>query len=447
MELVILFCGILKRGPQSLRCNMKRNIGYILIVLCLFSILLIFMLFIQQQEIEETKVIEPPVTEEVAEQDIPKEEEPEPEPEPIEYAIGDIVSVDDETKAPSIPISLQYKNYPTTFLYFLVERSKVNLYESPGTDGKILKQVKSGEKLNYIETVTIKSGPDQVSPYYHVSWQINGETIFGFVEPTEVTKRVFQFDLMEQAIKRAEEYANRGRLTYINNYQNVNGLPPLWQGGTEDAAGTQRSQSAPAYETRDNPNQFVYLGDGTLIRYYYSIGEFSKIEVVETGKRYFVPAKYIPKGAFLTELSKVIVVDRTNQNEAVFEKIDGVWTLISNTLATTGTTSKYAQPTPLGFYYAIEKRDRFLYYEDGTTKFQGYAPYVIRFSGGAYLHGVPVNFRFTEEGERITPPTIEYSRSIGTVPLSHKCVRNYTSHAKFLYEWYEAGKTIVVVIE
>lgn len=70
-----------------------------------------------------------------------------------------------------------------------------------------------------------------------------------------------------------------------------------------------------------------------------------------------------------------------------------------------------------------------------------------RFNGGAYVHGVPVNYLYSEKGERITPPKIEYSKSIGTVPLSHKCVRNYTSHAKFLYDWYREDETIIIVIE
>jgi len=42
---------------------------------------------------------------------------------------------------------------------------------------------------------------------------------------------------------------------------------------------------------------------------------------------------------------------------------------------------------------------------------------------------------------------VEYSSTIGTTPRSHKCVRNYTSHAKYLWDWSEIGKTAVIVIE
>ena len=191
---------------------------------------------------------------------------------------------------------------------------------------------------------------------------------------------------------------------------------------------------------------FIYIEDGTLS------GIFIQAVIIWGGssryrKNYYVPGKFIPKDRQIRELNRVIVIDRNNQNQGVFEKIDNNWTLISYTLATTGATGRYAQPTSLGYYYAIEKRNQFYYYEDGTTRIQGYAPYAIRFNGGAYVHGVPVNYLYSEKGERITPPKIEYSKSIGTVPLSHKCVRNYTSHAKFLYDWYREDETIIIVIE
>ena len=49
--------------------------------------------------------------------------------------------------------------------------------------------------------------------------------------------------------------------------------------------------------------------------------------------------------------------------------------------------------------------------------------------------------------ERVDPGHREALTSLGTTPRSHKCVRNFTSHAKFIYEWAEIGKTIVIVIE
>lgn len=65
-----------------------------------------------------------------------------------------------------------------------------------------------------------------------------------------------------------------------------------------------------------------------------------------------------------------------------------------------------------------------LFLKDGSSALGGYAPYASRFTNGAYIHGVPVNVPRTA--------MIEYSWSLGTVPRSHMCVRNATSHAKFI---------------
>ena len=65
--------------------------------------------------------------------------------------------------------------------------------------------------------------------------------------------------------------------------------------------------------------------------------------------------------------------------------------------------------------------------------------YASRFTNGAYIHGVPVNAPGTE--------IIEWSWSLGTTPRSHMCVRNATSHARFIYDTMPLLATLVVVIE
>ena len=42
---------------------------------------------------------------------------------------------------------------------------------------------------------------------------------------------------------------------------------------------------------------------------------------------------------------------------------------------------------------------------------------------------------------------IEYSWSLGTIPRSHMCVRNATSHSKFIFDNMPAEATLIVVIE
>jgi hypothetical protein len=173
---------------------------------------------------------------------------------------------------------------------------------------------------------------------------------------------------------------------------------------------------------------------------------FTKVKVIGWEGEYWVQNKYINRKNTLKELNKVIIVDRKFQNQGVFEFREGQWSLVSYNLATTGKKGTYSLETPLGYYMAIQKRDKFLYFKDGTQEIAGYAPYAIRFSAGGYIHGVPVNY-IIEEGRRIDPGMKEYMSTIGTIPLSHMCVRNFTSHAKFLYDWIDIGNTAVIVIE
>ena len=108
--------------------------------------------------------------------------------------------------------------------------------------------------------------------------------------------------------------------------------------------------------------------------------------------------------------------------------------------ATTGRHAPpYAQETPLGVFLLQEKKKQMLFLKDGSTELGGEAPFASRFTNGAYIHGVPTNLPQTG--------IIEYSWSLGTVPKSHMCVRNATSHAQFIYEWAPTERTLIVVIE
>lgn len=363
---------------------------------------------------------------------------------PTQSAIENDKSVSDvtcEITDPEVAFQLKYNQYPLTYTYLLVQNGTINIRKGPSLNDPVLKAIAKYEKLNYIETIT------NDSKWYHIAWRENDQHYFGFVSADVVTKRVFQFDKMLEAVRKSEKVSEQGSITYINNYHNLKGYAPSYKGQDLDSNGNRRSQSAPGYPDPARLDEFSYLGDGTLVKVLSSDAQYTKVALVKDEKVYFVPNKYVITPAAITEIKKAVVVDRTNQNEVVFEKMNQEWNVVSFTLATTGTVGQYQQPTPLGVFYGIEKRERFYYYKDGTTKIQGYAPYAIRFAGGAYIHGVPVNYKFSADGKRIDPGKIEYSKTVGTIPLSHKCVRNYTSHAKFLYDWYTPGEMIVIVIE
>ena len=137
----------------------------------------------------------------------------------------------------------------------------------------------------------------------------------------------------------------------------------------------------------------------------------------------------------------MIFVYRLDQNITTLEHVsEGEWKIRSMNPATTGMHAPpYAQETPLGMYLLQQKKTRMVFLKDGSAETGGYAPYASRFTNGAYIHGVPVNAPRTS--------MIEYSWSLGTTPRSHMCVRNATSHSKFVFDWAPTERSLVVVIE
>ena len=108
--------------------------------------------------------------------------------------------------------------------------------------------------------------------------------------------------------------------------------------------------------------------------------------------------------------------------------------------ATTGVQKpQQAQEPPTGIFALQEKKEKMYYVRDGTSQIAGYAPYASRFTNGAYVHGVPVQLP--------RKSIIEYSPSLGTTPRSHMCVRNASSHSKFIFDRATVKETIVVVFD
>ena len=134
-------------------------------------------------------------------------------------------------------------------------------------------------------------------------------------------------------------------------------------------------------------------------------------------------------------------MDRLDQNITTLERVsEGEWKIRSINPATTGLHNPpYGMETPLGMFLIEQKKEKMLFLKDGSSEVCGYAPYASRFTNGAYIHGVPVNVPRTA--------MIEYSWSLGTTPRSHMCVRNATSHAKFVFDWAPLYRSLVVVIE
>lgn len=240
-----------------------------------------------------------------------------------------------------------------------------------------------------------------------------------------------------------------GQWAVVENYRNGHGEAPTVSNYVRneykrvaDTLGVERYQSAPLYEVNDSTQPILYARDGWLTHIIDSVGNYYHITPLkaEYGE-YWIPKRYIRPLDGEVHFSHVIFVDRGDQNITTTERQDrGQWLIRSTNPATTGRHHPpYQMETPLGIFLLQQKKAKMFYTKDGSSEIAGYAPWASRFTNGAYIHGVPVNSR--------NGKTIEYSWSLGTTPRSHMCVRNATSHAKFVYDRAPTDQSLVVVIE
>jgi len=266
--------------------------------------------------------------------------------------------------------------------------------------------------------------------------------------PYQKTFRVFQWDKIKQKLSSIDQIQqNPVNWGVLQNFQNEKGKAPVVKNvrsnaynAITDELGTERDQAAPLYSLTDSITPALYGKDGSLVKIIEYGKSFSKIEMIDIDGKWLVPSKYLRQLDNSLVFSKVIAVDKTNQNIATLEKSGSTWLIRSMNPVTTGRHNPpYQKETPSGTFVIQEKKPAIQYYVDGTTEIGGFAPYANRFSRGAYLHGVPVNLPATE--------MIEFSPTLGTTPRSHMCVRNATSHAEFIRDWAPTYETIVFVFE
>ncbi len=385
---------------------------------------------------------------------------------PLKEAYSDVVP-------DGLKRDLLYTKYALPRHYLVMTGAYGNIRTTPYTKGKYLKKMYRYEKYGVLEAVKGQS-INKNDTWYKVFWYQSGKKKTGYIHAAYVVKRQYNFD---KAFEMAQKYkleVEANRIGRISNFRNQNGVAPKYKGKyEEDAFGIQRYQATAAYEAYSEGSDFRYIQDGRVVKILNEVGNFYQVEVVDLGKTYYVPKKYVVESEnYLKKLSQVICVDREAQNIIVLSYENAGWRLVSYNQATTGVKDKYKTPTDLGLFMVLNKKPKFDYLDDDTKLIDGYAPYAIRFNGGAFIHGVPVAYIIEKEDKIVKPAVydangkvlkaavietkiiskkdpgqVEYLSSIGTTPRSHKCVRNYTSHAKFLYDWVKVGESAVVVFE
>lgn len=362
----------------------------------------------------------------------------------LENASAVEIGVFESEKPETMVESLAYKQYVLGEHYVVSLKGTVSVRKTPTAKGVVLKLLRGNEKMSASEAVEGDVLSKDNPIWYKVSYALKGKRVEGFVYSGSVEKRQFDYKKMIETSDFIRTAVDNGTVGFIDNYRGRKGTAPKYQGNqTVDAFGVRQYQSAPAYYEESLKSDFRYLQDGRMLIILSAVGDLWEVQVPDASESFFVPKKFIRYETRMKTLKQVIVVDRKQQNLCLFEATPTGWDLISRQMATTGADDKYRMPTDLGAFLIMEKKERFKYADDETKLISGYAPYALRFNGGAYIHGVPVDFN--KDGS--DPGLTEYMSSIGTVPKSHKCIRNFTSHAKFLYDRIQVGQAVVIIIE
>ncbi|MDD4777290.1 MAG: L,D-transpeptidase [Fermentimonas sp.] len=272
------------------------------------------------------------------------------------------------------------------------------------------------------------------------------------VYPHKDTTRVFQWEKIQEKIAHIENEVNSEgeshKIGIFSNYRNKNGEAPTVSDfvrneyrRVSDQYGVERYQSVPLYSFEGDTILERYGRDGWIA---HILGndttDMIRVRGVSFEGEYLIPNRYLIPWGDSIKFDKVVAVDVTNQNISTLEKRENEWYILSMNPATTGVHKPpYALETPVGIFAIQEQKEKMFYTKDGSSEIAGYAPYASRFTNGAYIHGVPT--------QNPRHSIIEWSNTLGTTPRSHMCVRNASSHSKFVYDWVTVKEAVVVVID
>ncbi len=219
-----------------------------------------------------------------------------------------------------------------------------------------------------------------------------------------------------------------------------------------DSKGNYANQSVTVY-TSEARKKHYNLPDGSLLKV---IGETAKYYIITSP--YYEEKLYYPKylRRFIKntniedKIKKFIYVSERDQNQITFELDEDnnyIVKLISD--VTTGRKSKYGFKTPNGYFLVSIVRP-FMKYVDNEPKKKldeegneiidkdkkpeiiGEAKIAIRFTGGAYLHGLPYKL---EPKKTIERRKKSVKALLGTYPRSLKCIRNFDEVVEYQSNW------------
>ena len=336
------------------------------------------------------------------------------------------VAVYDNKIPENIILNEKYAEHPEVLDYVFVRARTANMRDLPSTTGNIIGKYSYDTKLIALEKVM-----NYGNLWFYVE-DFKGNR--GYISANVVRKRTFRFQKAMDKIVELENFLKEQRAlgreiastnSYIPNPNNQNFRRE------KDKYGTSLDQSSIGKSVIDGEE--IYIPDRAILSVIEKGKSTSRIKVASIPEELIVPNSSLSRNPKVQdEFSKVVTIDIPNQNMIIFEKnSEGVWEVISYVYSKTGIESKLGFETPKGFFIApIAKY--IMPYNSEVGEREGYARYAIRFSGGGYLHGTPVNYDEEINKEFFMK---QKERTLGTFTGTRKCIRTTEEHAKFLFDW------------
>jgi len=346
-------------------------------------------------------------------------------------------------------------------LDYLFTDSKANIRSKPSINGKILGKTKVKEKIEVLGTIK----GDRIKKN-RVWYKVRYKNYIGYLHFSVIIKRTFRFKEMAKRVRNLDLFIAKSKKNNwsIERVIQYNPGSSEDEGTPTDMYGNRGEQSITGIYTNPNgENSLRYLSDERIVsikkrntlKDLVMIPDSMRIYKIETGKTQKID---VDDG-----IDRVIVIDLSNQNQGIFLKKNDVWQLISYSLITTGrNNNRSSYETPKGYFLVgntvrqvifpyeekVKKEDlggevveniteKGLIEEDyEVVKKYSRANYGIRFSGGGYIHGIPLKDDTVKNlgNEKAVKERKERATiTLGTYKRSHKCVRSSEDHESFLY--------------
>ena len=284
----------------------------------------------------------------------------------------------------------------------------------------------------------------------------NPTTIKGFIAGSEdnVSERGFYWNKMINRIEIVNNFIDtalkaKEDLYIITEYKPLSRDKP----SKKDRFGNKNNQSIIGYTKANKEGEIINIPDQTIFKIIGEENNMLKIETPFYGGPYFIEkieGTYKKAENIKEKVNKFIAIDPHSQTEVLFQRNPETekYEVVTYSYVTTGKDGWGSYETPHGAFLIAFTRpymtftrharagDKTLPGRSDLT-IGGSAKYAVRFSGGGYMHGIPVGLNF--KGSTLNTGT---AQKIGTYKDSHKCVRHFDDQIEFIVGWINADSKI-----